>query len=277
MATTNKIMKGFIKKQKQPENSIMATELNLWGVIAFMVTLGFGVFVHYYIKISPFLMISPIVILIPFVTSVFANAIRYMSYGFIAPDIHSSIKTVEPWRRVSLVMNDDELGPKTLTFAIWPLGASSVDWFPIRGGGKHGYAIVPDNPDGKGYLILDGGVTVFNKAHRYTYDALPNELQTKLREHPNFNANSSPFLVFIVPPTIAMGEEILEPLTTDFGRKMIGDIGYMLKIYGEDVTHADTSRQRIKQRSYETYNKEGKFRNRLPRRIEEDEEDDDAK
>lgn len=275
MANSNKMLKRFVKKQKTSQNSVVANDLNFWGVLGFVVTLSLGVLVKYYIQISPFLILAPLVILLPFVASVFGNAIRYMSYGFVAPDIHSSVKTVEPWRRVSLVMNDDELGPKTLNFAIWPLGASSVDWFPIRGGGKHGYAVVPDNVDGKGYITLDGGVIVFNKAHRYTYDALPNELQNKLREHPNFNANSSPFLMFIVPPTINIGEDILEPFTTDYGKKMVGDIGYMLKIYGEDVTHADTSRQRIKQRSYETYNKEGKFRNRLPKRIEEDEEDDE--
>jgi hypothetical protein len=274
MAKQNKLLKNISKKQKAPENSVIMNDANIWGVIAFVVLLGLAVLVRYYIKINPFLILAPFGLIIPLVTSVFGNAIRYMSYGFIAPDIHSSIKTVEPWRRVSLVMNDDELGPKTLTFAIWPLGASSVDWFPIRGGGRHGFAIVPDNPDGRGYVVLDGGIAVVNKAHRYTYDALPNELQNKLREHPNFSPSKSPFLVFIVPPTIAMGEGILEPLTTDFGRKMVGDIGYMLKIYGEDVTHADTSRQRIKQRSYETYNREGKIRNRLPNRIDEEEDED---
>jgi hypothetical protein len=237
--------------------------------------MAFAVLIHYYIKINPFIIMAPFAIMIPFVASVFGNAIRYMSYGFVAPDIHSSVKTVEPWRRVSLVMNDDELGPRTLTFAIWPLGASSVDWFPIRGGGKHGYAIVPDNPDGKGFITLDGGVVVFNKAYRYSYDALPNELQSKLHDHPNFSATKSPFLVFIVPPTITLGEEILQPFTTEFGKKMVGDIGYMLKIYGEDVTHADTSRQRIKQRSYETYNREGRIRNRIPQRIEDEDDEND--
>ena len=276
MAAPNKVVKTIVKKQKMPENSIVMTDMNIWGLLGFMVVLGLAVFVHYYISISPFLVLAPMVILIPFVASVFSNAIRYMSYGFIAPDIHSSIKTTEPWRRVSLVMNDDELGPRTLTFAVWPLGASSVDWFPIRGGGKHGYAIVPDNPDGKGYFMVDGGVVVFNKAHRYTYDALPTEIQMKLREHPNFKAYSSPFLFFIVPPTIAAGGDVLEPFTTEHGKKMVGDVSYMLKIYGEDVTHADTSRQRIKQRSYETYNREGKIRNRLPKKLEEDDDDDDT-
>jgi hypothetical protein len=275
MKTKNKInLKAFTRPTSMgKEVQFMQKSGALTIILVVIDLLAFVLINRYKWTISPFLIFLIPILLVPLVTGAIPDAIRFHSYAFSTPYGHSCIDSTTPYRRVKIIANDKDMHAKVIQLAIFVPGYSSVKWLPFSGGGRHGYWIVPDDDDeGRGYIQIGKGIHIINDAELVTFEQLPPEVQDALSAHETFNIYTSPIYWAMKPPDIKKRDEILKAYSEEYGKKQIGSLVFLIKTTMEDLTHADTSRKRIRQRSYESIKKEGSLRSRyIPRNKEEEE------
>jgi len=267
-------LKAFIKPTGlSKETAFMQKSGALTVILLVIDMLAFVLLHNYNWKISPFVIFLFPILFLPMVLSAIPDAIRFHSYPFQTPISHSCIDSITPYRKVRVIGNDKDLKAKVVTFSIFAPGYSSVKWLPFRGGGRHGYWIVPDDDEeGRGYIITGHGITIVNDATLTTYEQLPPEIQQVLVTHETFNIYTSPIYWAVIPPDIDKKESILKAYSEEYGKKQVGSLVYLLKMAFEDLTHGDTSRKRVRQRSYETIRREGQLANRYLARNREESE-----
>lgn len=274
MALSNKInLKAFTKPNTVAKEVKFMEKSGAITVIFLVVDMvAFVLLRHYTWNISPFLIFLFPILLLPMVVGSVPDAVRFHSYAFSTPYGHSCIDSTTPYRKVKIIANDKDMKAQTIQVAIFVPGYSSVKWLPFSGGGKHGYWIVPDDEDeGRGYLQVGKGIHIINDAELVTYEQVPPEVQEALSAHETFNIYTSPIYWAMKPPDVNKKTEILKAFSEEYGKKQIGSLVFLVKTAMEDLTHADTSRKRVRQRSYESIKKEGSLRARyIPRNRDEE-------
>lgn len=274
MAQSNKInLKAFIKPNTIGKEVKFMEKSGAFTVIFLVVDMLAFILLHQYTwNISPFIIFLFPILLVPMVIGSIPDAVRYHSYDFSTPYGNSCIDSTTPYRRVKIIANDKDMKAQTIQLAVFVPGYSSVKWLPFSGGGRHGYWIVPDDEEkGRGYIQIGKGIHIINDAELVTFEQVPPEVQEVLATHETFNIYTSPIYWAMKPPDLNKKQEILQAYSEDYGKKQIGSLVFLVKTAMEDLTHADTSRKRIRQRSYESIKKEGSLRAKyLPRNREEE-------
>ncbi len=275
MAIKEKVnLKAFTKPTSIGKEVQFMQKSGALTVILMVVDLLAFVILHNYTwKINPFLIFLFPILFLPLVIGSIPDAVRFHSYAFTTPYGHSCIDSTTPYRRIKIIANDKDMKAQVIQVAIFVPGYSSVKWLPFSGGGRHGYWIVPDDDEqGRGYIQVGKGIHIINDAELVTYEQLPAEIQNALATHETFNIYTSPIYWAMKPPDINRKKEILQAYSEEYGKKQIGSLVFLVKTAMEDLTHADTSRKRVRQRSYESIRKEGTLRSRyIPRSRDEEE------
>jgi hypothetical protein len=171
------------------------------------------------------------------VVSVFMrSALQIYSFGFVTPIHHSSLSRPGPWKIVSgLVSEKDELEGSILSslrYGIFDMGGLSSP-FPITGGGRYGYYIVPEGL----YIINGGTVTVLSYPVRFAYNQLPKFIRDELLEHEHFHIGDPIFFALYPPKRIT--EEVKNAFGSKKAERMVSDYVTLVKMANEEAFLAE--------------------------------------
>lgn len=271
----SKELKILAKSYKQTAKDVKRKNLDLelsmvYGLIAFTVVIVIGIlFPLRDSSLDLWLLLAPVVfVMIPAANMMF-DAVRFRSYGCVSPFGHFSLESPEPIKYITTIMNEEQAGPIQRRFGIFELNGSNAKYWPIYGGGKSGYIIVPDDENERGYVRLGNSVAILNDARETSYPSLPLDFQIGLSKLPRFTGNS-PIYFAVYPLKEEVRNQLIRAFAPGKGKKVLGDIMYQWAIANEDRTSADTALHRVLKRHYDTFGKSS-LRYKTPPRTRDEE------
>lgn len=161
-------------------------------------------------------------------------ALQILSPGYQDEIHHNSLDTNGPWSIVPLYLSNGDV----INLAIFPLGGVDVSFVKIKGGGRHGYVLVPEG----GYIQEGPNVTVIYGVKKYAYAVVPKAARERLKGHRRFRVRSSPIWIAWLPPlssTLAKAMSLYDPAAAS---KAMGDLVEYNKTVEQNYAHSDVTR-----------------------------------